>query len=641
MPTLHIQLLGRFAVQLDSHSVDSLAHQRLQFLLAYLVLHRSAPVLRRRLAAVFWPDSPEGQALTNLRNLLHRLRSALPVADSYIVADGQTVQWRPAGPWQLDVADFEHDLAEAARAADRAASCSALSAAVGRYQGWLLPDCYDDWLIDERERLHQRYHAALLRLVHLLEDRQAYQDAIRYAERLLRDEPLQELHYRLLMRLYALSGDRVGIARVYQACADELQRELDIAPAQETQALYDKLRRTVGQPAPVARAAAPPPLVGHEAAWQDLLNVWHAAAGGQARMALILGEPGIGKSRLAQELLLWAGRQGVVCAAAQCYAAEGALPYAAPAAWLRTDSIRQALPALDPISRQAIVQLLPELHDQEPAPAQRAAPGEPWQRQRFFAALTHATVGNREPRMLVLDDIHWCDRETAEWLHYLLRSAAEAPLLLIGTARPEEILADHPIQPLLASLRRRDQLAVVELSRLDQDATTALITAIIGHKPAPGTGEAIYDASEGVPLFVVELVRSGLLTRQAVVHRHVGEALCPLELTPALIDLLAERLARVSAPACELATVVALAASPAGFDTLACWAGMPEETLLAALEELLRHAILVETQEDRFALSHRSFRSLLLAQLSRPRRRMLEQRLAAVASRERSMRLPT
>lgn len=257
MPRLDIQLLGRFQVQFDGHPVSSLDHQRLQTLLAYLLLHRVTPIPRRRLAALFWPDSSDSQALTNLRNLVYRLRNALPDPARYLYANSQTIQWAHNGGWQLDVADFERIVTEADATPDGAEACTILADALTSYTGSLLPDHYDDWVVEARERLNQRYQAALLRIIQLLIGRQAYRDALPYAKRLLRDEPLQEAHYRLIMRLHSLNGDRAGVAQTFHACAELLRRELDIEPAHETKKLYDQLREAEEHAAPPLEASAP------------------------------------------------------------------------------------------------------------------------------------------------------------------------------------------------------------------------------------------------------------------------------------------------------------------------------------------------------------------------------------------------
>jgi len=228
---LHIQLLGDFGLAYGDVLQKTISTERLKSLLAYLLLHRNSPQSRHHLAFVFWPDSTEAQAHNNLRQSFHRLRQALPNVEDFLHSDAQIIQWLPDSPFTLDVAEFEN-------AVDRADSIDALQYAANLYQGELLPGCYDDWILPERERLQQRFIETLELLVRLLENQHEYRSAIQYAERLLRTDPLREETYQQLIRLHALSGNRTGALRIYQTCVTVLKRELDVEPSSETRAVY-------------------------------------------------------------------------------------------------------------------------------------------------------------------------------------------------------------------------------------------------------------------------------------------------------------------------------------------------------------------------------------------------------------------
>src|SRR5512136_1049158 len=122
---LSVSLLGYFYIRNDEAPVTDVDSSRLQSLLAYLLLHRDAPQSRAHLAFIFWPDTSEAQARTNLRNLLHHLRHALPNADAYLETDVHTLQWCSDAPFNLDVADFETTLTHAKRIAPRRDSANA------------------------------------------------------------------------------------------------------------------------------------------------------------------------------------------------------------------------------------------------------------------------------------------------------------------------------------------------------------------------------------------------------------------------------------------------------------------------------------------------------------------------------------
>lgn len=242
--TLRIRLLGGFALLVNDLPTTGLDVPRLRSLLAYLALHRGVPQSRSRIACALWPDSTDAQAHTNLRNLLFKLRLALPEIDTFLVVERQTLCWQLNALWSLDVMDFELAIAQgeqAALAQDDEAERQALEEAVRLYQGDLLPDCYDEWICDERERLQQLYQGVMERLIDLLEQAGNFAGAIRVAQRLLRLDPLQEAIYRRLMRLYAARGDRGSILRTYQNCVAVLKRELAIQPGLATRRTYEQL----------------------------------------------------------------------------------------------------------------------------------------------------------------------------------------------------------------------------------------------------------------------------------------------------------------------------------------------------------------------------------------------------------------
>ena len=307
---LHIRLLGDFLLLSDDIPVTTVSTPRLQSLFAYLVLHSDAPQSRNHLAFLLWPESAESQAQSNLRKLLYQLRQALPDCDSFLRSDSRIVQWLPDGAFTLDVADFEKALAVAATGEQEGrpnAATAALQEAVSLYRGELLPSCYDDWILPERERLNDRFQQALERVIELLEAQRDYRVAITYAQRLLRYNPLHEATYRRLMEYYAAVGNRAEALRVYQTCVGVLQRELDVEPSASTRQLYDRLSREEDLvAAPVAVPATPASLmpaprnsfIGREG---EIAAVRSRLQQNEVRLITLTGPPGIGKTRLALE----------------------------------------------------------------------------------------------------------------------------------------------------------------------------------------------------------------------------------------------------------------------------------------------------------------------------------------------------
>jgi DNA-binding SARP family transcriptional activator len=243
-PTLRMNLLGTFLIDSDHIPLKSIEVPRLQSLLVHLVLHRGVPQSRTHLASMLWPDSTEEQAHTNLRNLLYKLRQALPDSDQYLVVNRHMLMWKHNDFWTMDVQEFEQavNMAEQAELIeDQTMLRRTLEKAIELYRGALLPGCYDEWILLERERLSQMYLEVLEKLLCLQEKEGDFPGALRIAQRLLREDPLQEASYRHLMRMYAASGNRAAVVRVFQNCVATLERELAIEPGPETRRVYEQL----------------------------------------------------------------------------------------------------------------------------------------------------------------------------------------------------------------------------------------------------------------------------------------------------------------------------------------------------------------------------------------------------------------
>lgn len=626
MPSLQIRLLGEFSLFYGSDAIRAVGSLRLQSLLARLVLQRRTPQSRRHLAFTLWPDSSDSQARTNLRRELHNLRQAVPAADRFLTIEQHTLQWRAEAPFTLDVADFEQAIAaahQAEEATNEPALREALAEAVALYKGDLLPGCYDDWLLTERERLRHAYLQALGQLVALLQKQRDYQPALDYAQQLLREEPLAEESYLHLIHLYALTGDRAKALRVYHTCVTTLQRELGVEPGPATRQAYEQLLQTAApppaDPAPLTTIRTSP-LVGRRGEWQRLQACWHQAAGGQAQFVAVTGEAGIGKTRLVEELVDWATRQGMTTAQTHCYASEGGLAYAPVTDWLRAAGLRLELLHLEDVWLTQVARLLPELLAERPGLPWPEPITESWQRQHFFEALTRAIFINARPQVLIIDDLQWTDQETLAWLHYLLRSRPRAPLLVAATIRLTELDFQHPLMAWLVDLRRTSQLTEIELGPLDATDTALLAAHIAGSELNSALAAQLYTETEGHPLIVVETVRAGTLK---------GRLKPETSLSPKIQAVIESRLAQLSSPARRIANLAAAIGRAFTFDVLAEASREDEDRLVKGLDELWHRRLIREQSENDYDFSHNKIREVVYNQLSTANRRLLHRRIAA------------
>ncbi|HEY7077065.1 MAG TPA: AAA family ATPase [Solirubrobacteraceae bacterium] len=582
-PTLRVRMLGGLDLRLGDRPLGPLESARAESLLAYLLLHRDAPQPRERLAYRLWPDSTEAQARTNLRKVLHNLRRALPEADRFIDVGPRTLGRRADAPLWLDVEEFERALAE-----------GRLEDAVATYGGELLEGSYEEWLAGERERLAGLYLEALERLAREHARHERRPDAIRCAERLVASDPLREESHRLLMQVCHAAGDPPRALRAYHVCAATLERELGIAPSPATRALYE----TIVAGAPEVAPTGTSPFVGRAAEQARLAAVWREAAAGRAQLVLVRGEAGIGKTRLVDELRM---RAGAMAVEARAYPAEGLIAYGVAASWLRSQPVSARLSRLDRAQLTELARLLPELAEHAPPPEPLP---EPELRRRLFGAVGRALLAAGAPLLLIVDDAQWADAQSLRLVHYLIRAVPSARLLATATARREEVDPRHPLLGLIAALQALGRCTEIGLERLDAGQTALLAEAVAGAPLEPAERERLYASTEGNPLFVVEALRAG---GPAGASR--GQA------------VIAGRLAQLSPAAAELAGVAASIGRAFTADVLAGAAGLDDETLVPALDELWRRGLVRAHGPNQYDFSHGRIRDAAYAALSPPRRR--------------------
>ena len=579
------------------------------------MLHaRGSPIQRQRVSGSLWPESGDVQALTNLRRELHLLQRS-PRLHALVDVGSRTLAWRAAASVSVDVADFE-------TAADRGiqGDRSALQEAARLDKGELLPDCAGEWIESDRERLRQRARQVLSRLVGLLETDRAFGDAIEHAQRLLRLDPLDEQAWCALMRSHARRGERATALHLYQQCTALLRKELGVEPSAQTRLTYREIL-DLDAAAPVI--PAPPrtavyPLVGRHSEWHALVNAWRTTGAGQTRLCLIRGEAGIGKTRLAEELVDWSRQNSVSTVVARCYAGEGRLAFAPIAGWLKSEVLLPALSKLDPSWMTDVARLHPAVLAERP---EIPAPGpqlESWQHLRFFEALAQV-FRSAAPLVLVVDDLQWADGDTLDWLQYFVRSAPDVHCLVIGTVRAEEEQDNPPLGRLRAHLERENLATTIELGPLDQAATALLAGAVAGHQLDETMLARTFRETEGHPLFIVERGRMELAAQAGP----AGES------TPPQVQaVVAARLALLSDAARAAAEVAAAVGRDFRFDILAQASDLEEDTLVRALDELWRRHIVREQTDERWDFSHDRIREVAYAAIGPARRRLIHRRIA-------------
>lgn len=249
MPPLTIRLLGKFRVQRDGIAVTGLDGRKVQECFSYLLLRREHPHQRESLATLLWPSCSTAQSKSYLRKALWQLQAAVNPTNGptppVLRVDADTVQLNTDAEIWLDIAilerAFSHVKGKRGRELDPA-GVELLHQAAALYQGNLLEGWFDDWCFYERERYQQMYLMLLDKLMGYSEAHRLYDEGITYGMQILRYEQANERTHQRLMRLYHLAGDRTAALRQYERCRAALQRELNVAPDEQTMRLYERLR---------------------------------------------------------------------------------------------------------------------------------------------------------------------------------------------------------------------------------------------------------------------------------------------------------------------------------------------------------------------------------------------------------------
>jgi DNA-binding SARP family transcriptional activator/tetratricopeptide (TPR) repeat protein len=491
-------------------------------LLALLAI--DGPVPRARAAALLWPDVDDDKARNSLRQRLFRLRKA---AGRDIIVPENALRLAPG---------VEHDLAGLAqRLADDA------NAGGGELLGALAyEDCpeFDDWLRIAREQWRGARRNALAETAAQLEGKGHIALALVYAERLVADDPLLEHAHRRLMRLHYLRGDRAAALAAYERCRELLRSELGAQPGKETLDLAALIEQSgalpgcVAAPTPVA-VLRPPRLVGRDAEWRAL-----EAAVQANRVALIIGEPGIGKTRLASDFA--AARTNAVVIGAR--PGDARVPYALLARALRALTQRYGTPEQEWAVAE-LARLLPELG---------AAPETKLETLRLQQAIVHALAGWQQAglELAAIDDLHFADAATLEMVPAL---AGAARLTWLFGVRANEV--PDAIAQWLAT-RDADALTRVELGPLDLPAIEALLASLAIPDLDPQRWAApLARHTGGNPMFILET----LLTLAAQGPDAFDNAEVKLPAPANVGQLIERRLQQLSPEALKLARVAALA----------------------------------------------------------------------------------
>ena len=720
MGLLRLAVLGSPEVLHDgSHLTFSL--RKAEALLLYLAVEKGLHS-RGQLAPLLWPDSEPPIARKALRNALALLRRLLadhdasPVQHTHLLISGELLGLDPQAPLELDLDVGQRVWNEIQRPPmpltqeQRADLIAQVQYALTLVRGpfldgfWLGESAsFDEWVAQQRQQWQVRLPVLFDRLSSWQEEVGELEQARVTLTRWMALDPLAEEASRRLMRIHLALGDPTAALRVYATCRARLAEGLRVKPSEETTALAEHIRATSarhgGSP---ARPAAPPerrlpdefvaPLTGRQTPFSQLVGCYQQARQGQPQAALVVGEAGIGKTRLAREWVAWAAAQGALVLSGQAFEVGGRLPYQPLVEALRPRLEEENAPEdlLEDPWLAELSRILPELrarYPDLPAPTE----DELAAKIRLFEAVARLmdALAKAGPLVLLLDDLQWVDGASLDLVRYLGRywSTHDSSALLLLTVRSEALELNPHLSAHLTDLERDLPLSQVTLQTLSRAETIQLVQSITmrgvqsawssrerpEHDPTrtddagalssselemdlDALGDFLFTQTDGQPLYLLETLKL-FRDRQWLVPRSATDGAFRLELVvelativsqersqgmllpPSVRALILSRLAPLTQAARHLVQVSAVLGIAANVQLLWQLAEMEVQAGIEALEEAVRSGILREEETGvgrpgSYRFSHDLLRDVVYTELGAARRQILHQRALAKLERE-------
>jgi DNA-binding SARP family transcriptional activator len=600
MNDARIRLFGELTLSLDGAPSAALpASRRTRALLAFLAVS-ARPHTRTRLCELFWsgPSDPRGA----LRWSLSKLRPLVP-----LVTDGEHVALGPGVT--TDIARVGSALSEATSKTTEALEQALAEVRGEPFEDLDLHDCfaYQEWLSAERESLRRLTLAALGTLSERVRE-SSPERALAYARRSVSLDPLNEaVHVDVMGLLSRLGRSREAFAH-YERCRRMLASELGKQSWPRLERARSELTSRASAPASVTPPAVREPASAAAERRQDFIGrVEERQALSEALRAgspviLLLGEPGLGKSRLLEVASEHARKLGGLALYGRAFEAEMVRPYGP---WI--DALR-ALPlsTLAPSLRGHLAPLLPELNENNNVETDRA--------RMFDAIVAFLTeLSGTRSLSIALDDVQWLDDASASLVHYVARRGT-CPLWL--AARPGELHDNAAVRGMLRTLRREGRLSELTLSALTRDETRALLA-----HASVDVGR-VYERSAGNPLYALELTKA------------LQQGVSPDAVPETLQGLLQEQLSTLGEQAKTLVTWAAALGHSFGLDLLAQVAASAPSDLLRGIEELERRGIFRSAAAGQsqfgYDFAHDLLRRAAYLAMSAPRRALCHARVAEV-----------
>jgi tetratricopeptide (TPR) repeat protein len=377
-------------------------------------------------------------------------------------------------------------------------------------------------------------------------------------------------------------------------------------------------------------------MIGRDRELAHLQSLWRTAAEGHAHMALISGEPGVGKTRLAREVTATAQLDGARILSGGCYENEATTPYLPFLEAFRRlvrETPDDTLAELLGDSRGEIALLAPEIETRlAPFPAAPTL-SPPEQRLRFFDHVARflSRLAGEKGLLVFIDDLQWADHGSVALLHYLLRHLGTERVLFLGTYREIELDRTHALSNMLLDWNRERLASRLRLERLSPEDTARMIRTLLGQQEiSKEFAASLHQETEGNPFFVEEIVKA-LIAEGKLVHESSGwrrQKTGELALPQSVKAAVGRRLERISEDAGAVLRTAAVLGKRFEFGELLSIARKPEDLLLDALDEAVAAQLIAPGRGEEFIFTHDKIREVLYDELNPIRRRRLHLAIA-------------
>ena len=645
--TLYAQLLGSLRLTYEETAVSLPTRSHAKTLLAYLLLHPGQIHTRSQLAALLTPEASEEQARRTLSQALWHIRQSLPVP--LLQTEGDRIYILPEVPLQIDVVQFNELVAPHLRHSRlNETGVTALTTAVSLYEGDLLNEFYDDWLLLRREQLREQYLQALWLLSGCEKENGRYQSALHHLLQLSQADPLREEVHREIMRCYALLNRPNAALRQYALYAQLLQNELQLDPEAATQQLRQEIltqRQTDSQPIVSAQTTA---LIGRQAERKLILQQLQNGKQQQGSLILLEGNAGSGKTHLCQTIIKDAQWREMRIVHGFSQQTQQTVPYhaliTAIESLLTPLTVAQLQQQIEPVWLQLITPFLPALGTgQQPEISHLEATTAEHQQMRLQEAWLQLLVGwsRIAPLLIVLEDVHQLDEATRALLALFVHRLPTQRIVLLLNYRGNVARQNKVIWQWLQMLDETAVCQRITLNNLSATETAELVRLQLGLETAvPHFTDQLFTITGGNPLFVVETVHvlqeSHDLTPNETENGtatwdDIALADFQLELPARVETAIAQRIAHLSAEAQQLLRITAVFNSTPSLQQLQAISPFSAQQTIIALNQLVQHKFLSE-HPDHYTFSHQLMQQVAYAQLTQTEKQQAHSHIVHVLS---------